>query len=205
MDLSQVELELKKRIVDYPTVDWGRKQSDDWDKATNFIYHLATWSELQAEINYLAQPVKNYAVNRWFNFWSAQAVEQIFGALPGVTPHQERDKLVDFSLHGLQFDHKTTVYPKGYERTARYAFYNRCDLIYWLYQNQSQQGRYHLGHRLFIVLWAGDGEHWKLRADILALQRIITRYVQTFDKANLTQVQLNGHMAWSDLIWYVKK
>ncbi len=205
MNLLEIETELKNRIAHYPTTPWGRKQSDDWDKATNFIYHISTWPELQTEIKALSSEIRNYAVNRWFNFWSAMAVEQIFCALPNVIPHQKNNHLIDFSLNGIQFDHKTTVYPKNYGRKARYAFYHRCDLIDWLYKNQSQQGRYHEANRLFIVLWANNGAHWKLRAEIMALQQIITQYVQTFDPENLTEVKINGRAALSDLIWYVQK
>jgi|GEM_PF-4648903 len=37
VDPVKIEVELKKRLA-YPH-KWGRKQNDEFDKLTNFIYH----------------------------------------------------------------------------------------------------------------------------------------------------------------------
>ncbi|MCJ7554431.1 MAG: hypothetical protein MUO34_11165, partial [Ignavibacteriaceae bacterium] len=101
LDLTKTETELKKRWI-YP-YRWGQKQNDKFDNATNFIYHIFLFEDLLKEIdskfksenNY--QSYFNYTLNRWYNFWSAQCVEQIFCSLPGVKPALDgKDKLIDF-------------------------------------------------------------------------------------------------------------
>ncbi len=206
IDIAYIEQQLQQRVREHPPTLWGRKQSDAWDSETNFIYHTASWAEMWQHSQTLPQDLQSYAINRWFNFWSARGIETIFCRLPNVTPQpNKRDRLVDFTLNGIQFDHKTTVYPAQYGRTARYAFFNRCDLIAWLYQHQSQQGRHHFGNRLFVVLWAQDGAHWRLRADLSRLATVIEQYASRFDEETLTRLTVGNQQALSDVIWYVKK
>ena len=115
--LQQIESELKKRLA-YP-YKWGQKQNDDFDKQTNFIYHTFSFEDVIKEIENRFK-VKNeyqsyfdYSINRWYNFWSAQAIENIFCSLPNVKPALNgRDRLVDFTIDGVSFDHKTSVFPK---------------------------------------------------------------------------------------------
>ena len=66
-----------------------------------------------------------YAINRWFNYWSATGVETIFCSLPGVIAAKNpKDRLVDFSIQNITFDHKTTVFPNGYQQSPRFAATN---------------------------------------------------------------------------------
>ncbi len=91
-DLSKIESELKKRHQ-YP-YNWYRKQNDIWDGYTNFIYNTPQWEDL---IDKIAATVKEhqldkkelfyYAINRWYNFWSAMAVENIFSNCKKITPN----------------------------------------------------------------------------------------------------------------------
>ena len=46
-DLIQIEKELKKRLA-YP-YKWGRKQNDDFDRLTNFVYRIPTFDEVLKE------------------------------------------------------------------------------------------------------------------------------------------------------------
>ena len=119
LNLLQVETELKKRL-DYP-YKWGRKQNNYFDKQTNFIYNTLRFDDLLIELDKRfksdAEYDKyfNYAMNRWYNFWSAQAVEQIFCTFPDVKPARDsKDRLVDFTIQGAAFDHKTSVFPKNF-------------------------------------------------------------------------------------------
>ncbi len=81
-NLQKIETELKKRLP-YP-YKWGRKQNNEFDKLTNFIYHTFLFDDVIKEINSRFKKdkehlnISNYALNRWYNFWSAQAVEKIF-------------------------------------------------------------------------------------------------------------------------------
>ena len=144
LNLEQVEKELKKRLV-YP-YKWGRKQNNYYDKQTNFIYNTFLFDDFLEEIEkrFTAHPEQddffNYALNRWYNFWSAQAVEHIFCTFPDVQPARDsKDRLVDFTIQGAAFDHKTSVFPKNFPMGIKDAVKNTPELIKWFYKNQSQQ------------------------------------------------------------------
>ena len=46
-ELIQIEKELKKRLA-YP-YKWGRKQNDQFDKLTNFVYRILPFDEILKE------------------------------------------------------------------------------------------------------------------------------------------------------------
>ncbi len=200
MDLLRVETELKKRLA-YP-YKWGRKQSDDWDAKSSFIYTTYSFEKLLEKIASFDEEVRNYALNRWYNFWSAEAVENLFSLQEKVTPNINKfDKLIDFTINTTCFDHKTTVFPTGFNQTVAYAKINPAELIQWLYLNQSQESRKHLKNRLFVVLVEKNKEHWKLKAEIKLLKSAIDTYVENFDSENLFQLHLENNTILSDLIW----
>lgn len=209
-DLSKTEAELKKRLS-YP-YRWGRMQNDYFDRLTDFIYRI---SEFNAVINEIEKRfsndknhknVANYALNRWYNFWSAQAMEMIFCSLPDVIPAlDEKDRLVDFTIRGISSDLKTTIYPEKYPHSIEEALKNKAELIKWLYINQSRQKRKHFKNRIFIVLYSSDGEHWKLKSEISWLKEIIENYVAKFDPENLIEFSfLKEEKTLSDIIWAIK-
>ena len=204
MDLITIEKELKKRIA-HP-YKWGRKQSNDWDRLTNFIYKTDDFNSLSSEINNFDKDLQNYALNRWYNFLSAKAVEYMFAQHPIVKPNlNQYDKLVDFSINGIDFDHKTSVFPKGYGKSLEFAQNNKLDLIKWLYENQSQQGRKHLKNRLFVVLYDSNGhQHWKLKAEIMLLKGAIDKYVNSFSIEKLSILNFGSGIVRSDIIWIIK-
>lgn len=202
--LIEIEEQLKRRVTEYPRVRWGRKQSDDWDRRTRFIYHTFAWDDLRAQIVRLDRTLADYAVHRWFNFWSARAVEMAFCAQPGVQANRNaQDRLVDFRIHGIPFDHKTSVFPAQYDRTFEQARRDKRHLIRWLYDQQSAQGRYHLENRLFVLLYAHDGEHWRLRARVSALAQLIAGYVAEFSPPHLVRLSFDDHQVLSDVLWFV--
>ena len=203
MDLQRVETELKKRLS-YP-YHWGRKQSNEWDNKTNFIYRTYSFNTLLRKTESFDQALKNYALNRWYNFWSAMAVEHIFSSHTNVKANKNKyDKLVDFSIDGIPFDHKTTVYPHGFNKPYKYAIENELKLIEWLYANQSQQGRKHLKNRLFLVLYDTNGEHWKIKSEIYRLKTAIDTYVDNFIKSELCRLDFGEGEVFSDIIWIEK-
>ena len=210
VNLDQIETELKKRLT-YP-YKWGRKQNDQFDKLTNFIYSTFLFDDVIKEINRRfkndqdRKNISNYALNRWYNFWSAQAVEKIFCSLPNVKPALDsKDRLVDFTIDGVKFDHKTSVFPKNFPYQIKEAVKKTDELIKWLYKNQSQQQRQHLKNRLFVVLYSPDCEHWKLKAEISWLKERIEKYMEGFNPNYLLKFQLEKeHYTLSDVIWGVK-
>ena len=209
-DLPQIESELKKRLK-YP-YKWGRKQNDYYDKLTNFVYHIPTFDETLKEIENKFRTdiehknIANYALNRWYNFWSAQAVEKIFCSLPNVKPAlDEKDRLVDFAIDGVTFDHKTSIFPKNFPYKIDEAIKNTDELIRWLYKHQSQQQRKHLKNRLFIVLYSANGEHWKLKAEISWLKERIEKYMKGFNPNFLIKFNLEpNYKTLADVIWATK-
>ena len=210
VDLLQIEKELKKRII-YP-YKWGRKQNDEFDRLTNFVYKIPTFEEVLKETENSFrkdkehQNIANYALNRWYNFWSAHAVEKIFCSLPNVKPAlDEKDRLVDFTIDGVTFDHKTSIFPKNFPYPIEEAIKKTDELILWLYKNQSQQQRKHLKNRLFIVLYSSDGEHWKLKAEISWLKERIEKYMLGFNPHYLLKFPLEKNQETiSDVIWAIR-
>lgn len=210
IDLIQTERELKKRLA-YP-YKWGRKQNDVFDKLTNFVYRIPSFDEVLKETEKRFSKdnehknIANYALNRWYNFWSAQAVEKIFCSLPNVKPAlDEKDRLVDFSIDGVTFDHKTSIFPKNFPYPINEAIKKTDELIRWLYKNQSQQQRKHLKNRLFIVLYSSDEEHWKLKAEISWLKERIEKYMVGFNPHYLLKFSLEkDQYTLADVIWAIR-
>jgi hypothetical protein len=212
MDLFLYQQELQKRTRE-PYTSWGRKQNNHWDKLTNFVYATPSWDELKQKVAHYQPAEVNdrqffaYAANRWFNFWSARGVEEIFCRLEGVQAAKNaRDRLVDFSINGIKFDHKTSVFPKNFPGSLQYARQHPEALVRWLYQNQSRQQRMHFHNRLFIILYDSQkGQHWKLRAELLWLKGKIEAYVSDFRPEKLIELQFDGrYTTLADIIWAIK-
>jgi hypothetical protein len=208
--LTEIENELKKRLT-YP-YKWGQKQNDNFDKQTNFIYHTFLFEDILKEIETRFKSKENYdsyfnyTINRWYNFWSAQAVENIFCSLPNVNPAiDSKDRLVDFTIQGAAFDHKTSIFPKNFPYKIDDAIKRTDELIKWLYKNQSQQQRKHLKNRLFVVLYARNGEHWKLKSEIMWLKERIEKYIIGFNPDFLLKFNLEtGQPTLADIIWAIR-
>ena len=211
MNNQLLEKELQKRL-DFPYI-WGRKQTDFFDNNTNFIYKTTSFNALlnqidanfKGKVNYL--DLKNYTLNRWFNFWSATAIEASFCEHTNVIAHKNsKDKYTDFYISNIPFDHKTTVFPKGFNKSVPYAIEHKRELITWLYQNQSQQKRKHFKNRLFLMVLDFNNlkDSWKLKSEILWLQKIVSTYLSTFDAQNLESFNFQNQVVKSDIIWAIK-
>ncbi|MDO9274090.1 MAG: hypothetical protein Q7T92_00905 [Lutibacter sp.] len=211
MNYLLLEEELKKRTtLDY---FWGRKQDDEFDRQTKFIYKTTSFEllletiESAFKVNPKYNDLKNYALNRWFNFWSAKGVESIFCEHKNVKPHIDSfNKFTDFYIENIPFDHKTTVFPKGFGKSVPYAIQHKSELIAWLYKNQSQQQRKHHKNRLFIVLvnYQEDDGHWKLKSEIGWLKEIVSAYLLNFDQAKLYSFTFENEIVKADIIWAIK-
>jgi len=214
LNLITLENELKKRLI-YPYY-WGRFQNDTWDKLTSYIYKILYFNDLitQIKVHYnQLQPNTsfveyfNYAINRWYNFWSAKGIEQMFTAMPNVKLETNHfNKEIDFYIHGISFDHKTTVLPKTYNKTIDEAIKNPKDLTKWLYKNQSHQGREHFKNRLFIVLYQKDAQHWQLKAELNLIKNHIEKYVKNFKADNLIchSFKAEKTSTFTDVIFIIK-
>ena len=206
MDLGYVETQLKKRLA-YP-YRWPGKQTNQLDQPTNFIYTVDSFDNLLARIDKQFGGSTNYgmmfdyALIRWYNFWLAMAVEQLFRESERVVPAvNQHDRLVDFSNDGITFDHKTSRFPWEYPHPLHYAVAHPESLIEWLYANQSQQRRKHLRNRLLVVLHSSDRQHWKLKVGISWRGTVIDEYLQAFCADRLHRFQFDASCsALSDII-----
>lgn len=208
LDLEHIEVELKKRLQ-HP-YKWLRKQNDLWDTATKFIYKTPDWNTFVSEMetawrqsSFEKESFIHYAMNRWYNFWSAQAVEQIFTDLAGVAPNPKPlEDQYDFRWLGERFDLKTTVFPKGYGDSYAFAKANPAHLIRWFYENQSTEQRYHLKNRMFIVCYDQNGEHYKLKAEIGMLKERVYNYMCERTPADTFSLDLQQETeTLADIIW----
>lgn len=211
LNLELLEQELKKRWQ-FP-YRWGRRQNNAWDKASNFIYQIQYFEDLLRHLEHHCPKdfdfaaFRDYGLNRWYNFWSARAVEHIFAQQAGVNAEANPyDRLRDFEIKGIHFDHKTSVFPKNYPYSLTYAQTHPADLARWLYAQQSGEQRQHFANRLFIILHKKDGKHWQLKAEITWLKRLVEDYVQNFKSDNLLRLHFypNPHIAQSDIIWAIQ-
>jgi hypothetical protein len=203
LDLKNIHQELQKRLR-YPYHWGGRMQFDAWDAQTKFIYYTASFDELYQKSIGFDPDLKNYALNRWYNFWSAKAVEHFFCLHQRVKPNENPyDKTVDFFIDNIPFDHKTSVFPKGFNKKIIEAKSIENDLITWLYKNQSQQGRKHYKNRIFILLYDHNSQdHWKLKANLPAIATAINKFLTT--KTHWQQITIEGHSLQSKIIWVEK-
>ncbi len=204
-----MEIQLKKRWSS--EYKWGRKQADIWDLQTNFIYSISEFDEVNKEIynrfstHKKFQELRNYGLNRWYNFWSAQAVEFIFTSHPLVRQVKNAmDREKDLFINGIAFDHKTSVYPKGYNVGLKDAQIQLKELAKWLYINQSSQQRIHLKNRLFVVLYKNDGEHWRLKAELGWIKLLVDEYLDSFSTKNLIELSHRKGVVKCDIIFGVR-
>ncbi len=211
VSLVEIELQLKKRLQ-HP-YKWYRKQNNTWDFYTNFIYSTLNWEDLIPKI--IKTGVNNqldkneifyYTINRWYNFWSALAIENLFTEIKGIEAISNSKSITtDFIFNGIEFDHKTSVFPKKFKKTLTEAQENERELIIWLYKNQSTQKRFHLENRLFVVVHQSDGEHWKLKAEISLLKEEIHNYVSNFSPSQLHSFNFTFKIkTLSDIIWVTR-
>ncbi len=123
LNLENIEKELKKRYLYH--YKWFRKQNDEWDRYTQFVYQISNWEALIRKIAIVAEAQEinklqafQYAANRWYNFWSSKAVDQIFTEIEGIESDPEtKDSEKDFYLFGIPFDHKISVFPQQFEKS----------------------------------------------------------------------------------------
>lgn len=211
IDLKACERELKKRWE--APYKWGQKQNDIWDRHSNFIYEIKEWERLKIKVKEIAkvermneQEFLNYSSNRWYNFWSAMALEKVFSEMDGIEPAlNAKNKLVDFNIKGINFDFKTSVFPFTFGQSVAFARNNPEKLVEWFYQNQSSQKRQHFANRLFLVVYAANGQHWQLKAEINWLKSLIDAYVIQFDAKKLIKSEFQpGELTLSDIIWAIK-
>ncbi len=196
---------------------WGRAQGDAWDRLSNFVYRIKTLKGVERQAQAVAQANRlnpdaftAYTLRRWYNHHTHDQVLQIFLAHPTVQPEADpKHRTVDFYLRGLPFDLKISHFPKAYPESLKYAWQHRHHLAQWQYENQSKQGRYHTGNRLFIILHhrPQPDSTWQLRRDFAALEQVVAEFLAAPLLLGLTlthQPTQELFQPWSGLIFYIK-
>jgi hypothetical protein len=196
---------------------WPRVQDDDWDRASRFIYATQTLNALRRKTRRVATeselPLREfgaYVLHRWYNFHTHQLALDVILAHERTRPEEDPfHHTVDFYLDGLGYDLKMTRLPARYEHDLDYARAHPEDLIRWLYEHQSQQGRSHFANRLFVVLsdQTDEEQTWTLRRDGERLREALSDFL---DAPRLTQLELTGskgeiHHPVSGLVFCVRE
>ena len=202
--LSNLELELQKALK-YINANWSM-QNNFYDYRSNFIYKVNSVDECisQAQENNIST---DYAIHRWYNFKTSKQCENIFVEYGADPELDEKNKEIDIYINNIPFDVKLTVYPNAlkehpYDLKTRDG---KNQMIRWLYEHQSQQGRKHLKNRLFIVC---DGknqyESLCLKSDFTQIRKKILLYLETTKKGfNELKIYDNGkeYIVQSDIIY----
>jgi len=181
LNLEICENNLKKRVNEKP-YQWRRLQNNSFDKLTNQIYRIRSYKQLLCYFKDSPEDIKNYAYNRWLNYWSAKCVEQIFASFNQVSAEKnEFHKKVDFYINDIPFDHKTTVIPNVFHKKINNIDQDetKIELIKWLYKNQSKEQREHYSNRIFVVLINKEDpkKSWKMKAEIEKIKSEIYSYM----------------------------
>ena len=208
LDIIQLESELRKRLPYH--YSRGRKQNNQRDTMTKYIYKTNTRNDFVSKTKILVaqhpmynkKDLFNYAANRRYNFWSAQGVEQMFVNHARVEPEQDRyHQSIDFWIDETPFDHKTSVFPRWRGQDIAYSLEHRWELIDRLYQHQSGQQRFHMQHRIFVLVHAEDGHHRQLKANLSLLESCITQYLDITSLWDMYSFDHQGEKVMSDVIW----
>lgn len=213
-DFNLIRHELRK-LEHLPP--WGRRQNDQWDRLSNFVYRVKTLRGVQRQARARARAAGleveafgAYALRRWYNHHTHDQILKIFLAHPDVQPEENRKhQMVDFYLREIPFDLKISLFPRAYPESIEYARRNPHHLAQWQYEHQSQQGRYHTGNRLFIILHnpAHPESSWRHRCDFKALEPLIQDFLRTPTLLGLTLTNHHSdkiYRLWAAVIFHVK-
>lgn len=214
VDSKRIRRELAKLETLPP---WGRKQGNQWDRLSNFVYQTETLDEVRQRVKAVATAEQlnlrefgAYVVRRWYNHHTHDQLLLMFLAHPEVQPEADRKhRTIDFYLRGLPFDLKVSRFPKAYPEDIKYAWQHRHHLALWQYRHQSQQGRYHTGNRLFVILHDRTQPDltWQLRRDFETLQTLIDDFLKAPILLGLTVTDRHNqkiYRPWAAMIFYVK-
>lgn len=206
MELSNIETELKKASLQASKA-WGGKQVNCKDFATNKVVYsgITDYNKLLKELKVfnLSEDMSKYAVKRWYNFTISEAVKGMF--LEWSNARAEADKKhksIDIYINDIPFDIKGSVFPRKLKFDDSYLSNvdKKTELINWLYDNQSTQGRFHLENRLFVIYYSSIRAADVLKSELLKTKESIDSYMSSFDKQNLIRIGTSV----SDIIWVVE-
>lgn len=178
-------------------------QKDAKDKDTGFIYYCKNVSQV-IDLAMSNDADIAYSVHRWYNFVTSKMAEELFeqfGAKPETDPKSHE---IDFYLKDIAFDLKLTTMPQIEAQNTLKTRKERNDLIKWMYNNQSKQGRKHFGNKIFIVC-NGEDKHssMMLKSNIEKLSEGISKFMEYYQDREFNVVKIDDKNVYADII-YIK-
>jgi len=151
---SEVRFRELEQVQERVPTRWEVRQRDALDRATSFIYSASSLSDVlrHCRSSSLDDQTASYAQHRWKNFVRHDAwLDLIFERFPECRPfedpkHRTKDLYVPVNGSDVIFDLKVTRWPSRLDRGT-----SLNDVARWMYSNQSQEQRFHLDNRLFVV------------------------------------------------------
>ena len=184
-----------KGALDYLGEHW-QKQNDELDRLTKFVYEIDDL-DLILTVCDRKNIDRNYALHRWYNFNCARYHEYLFCKNGAEKEEDLHHKTIDFRINGVAFDLKTSVYPKRFRQNSdlsRRA--NKNELIRWLYQNQSAEGRQHFDNRLFLVC-----RDLQSKSNFELIEQKIRAFIDYSNEKGFNEIEINNKLICSDVIW----
>lgn len=177
-ELKVLESELKRATTLF-NYDFPIKQTKEMDTKTNkFVYQCEKLDDFLTDLAFLelSDLEKTYTIARWYNFQSSRGFEGAFVLALGATKNaDDRQKFVDFSLYGRNYDLKTSVFPRALKNDESWLD-RPYELTEWMYANQSQSSRHSNYNRIFVVVHNRNGQHWKVKAEPYQLYLFLSKY-----------------------------
>jgi hypothetical protein len=209
MTTDNAEIQLKKRLD--PKFSWGKRRVAIWDDLTHFVLQYELFDEvieslaMEFATHSKFEEIRNYALNRWYNFYAQKTIESIFFKHPmvrKVTRDQSED--IDIYVQGNNFRTEIVELPESYKPEFEQSLEGRKKLIKGLYNgNIISSNNQNLNH-LFVVVSGRSGESWKLKSDVIWLKELIYNYLNKFDALKLIEFEFRGSVVKSDVIFGLK-
>ncbi len=205
MDLIGLEKELQKRwVLPY---NFNFKFDFNLEAKINFVYTVSDFDEVLRQIGPLPESLKQYAVNRWYNYWSNKGLNQIFSEHPDCEPvYNQYEEVEAVTIQNTLFRIKLHVFPNQFANTLRYALRHKEELIYWLYRKIKRHSIQEIPNQIFVILYQRDGEHWKLKAELSKLKEIVDNYLNEFDIHRTVRVHIiDNTVNYADTLWFIQQ
>lgn len=184
-------MNMEKELKKVKKYIWGRRQDNSYDNKTRFIYKVKTYNELMSECDKRFkndEDLINYAICRFYNFYSHNGVADIFLKYSNVVAEKnKKHRTKDFQIDGVPFDLKLSVFPKrliGKAKTDKAI----CE---WMYNNQSQQARKHHKNRLFVIVLdeKNPAESWRLKSEFDLIEEKVNDFLDSPYYINLPKMK----------------
>lgn len=205
MDLAFLESQLKERW--YLSIPWNFKFDMRMEPEIHFIYKNTDFGEILKQAAALPAPFEQYAINRWYNFWSNKALVYIFSQHPSVqTKKNIYNEIDSISFNSIDFRVGGYVYPNQFARTLRYALLHKEELLYWLYRRMRKNHRRDIKNEIFVIFYQRNGEHWRLKAELGLIEKVVFNFLNEFDVHRVLRLHLNENKtSYAEIVWCMKQ